>query len=152
MADEDITPRINPHRATHYVRNLQKLKVEQWLEHSDAEALRALKNPVFSVKLELEITDYSDAESSVIEQQTEQNPHEQMPEDMLAETDETDEHLRQLALAERKTHKETRTIEIAPSNHNSDEPFFYGRLVETGELFIISFDVAQGLAGNIIDM
>lgn len=152
LADEDITPRINPHRATHYVRNLQKLKVEQWLEHSDTEALRALKNPVFSVKLELEITDYSDAESSVIEQQTEQNPHEQMPEDMLAETDETDEHLRQLALAERKTHKETRTIEIAPSNHNSDEPFFYGRLVETGELFIISFDVAQGLAGNIIDM
>lgn len=150
LGGEDITPRINPHRATHYVRSLQKLKADQWLEHTDAEALRALRNPVFSVRLELEITDYSDAEASIVEQQSESLGHE--PEDMLTETDETDEQLRELALTERPTHKECRTIEIAPSNHLSDKPFFYGRIIETGELFIIPYEVAQGLAGNIIDM
>lgn len=147
---EDVTPRINPHRATHYIRNLLKLKVNQWLEYNDADALAALQRPVFSVKLELEITDYSDAESSVVEQQNEAASG--TPEDMLTETDEFDQHLRELALAERTTHKETRTLEISPAQGDSDKPFFYGRIAETGELFVLSFDDAQGLAGDIIDM
>lgn len=153
LGGEDVTPRINPHRATHYIRELQKMKVEQWLEHTDADAIRALRHPVFSVRVELEITDYSDAEVSVMEQQSEADEMQgQIPEEMLTETDDIDMQLRDLALAERKTHKETRTIEIAPSTHNSNEPFFYGRITETGEMFIIPFAVAQGLAGNIIDM
>ena len=147
---EDVTPRVNPHRATHYVRNLLKLKVEQWLEHNDPDALAALRTPVFSVKLELEITDYSDAEASVVEQQADSAT--EVPEQMLEETDDIDRHLRNLALSERKTHKETHTIEISPSQGDSDKPFFYGRIVETGELFILSFEDAQGLAGDIIDM
>ena len=148
---EDVTPRVNPHRATHYVRNLLKLKVDQWLEHNDADALAALRHPVFSVKLEMEITDYSDAEASVVEQQ-QQDSVSGTPEQMLEETDDIDVQLRELALTERKTHKETRTLEISPSQGDSNKPFFYGRIAETGELFILSFDDAQGLAGDIIDM
>lgn len=148
---EDVTPRVNPHRATHYVRNLLKLKVEQWLEHNDEDALAALRHPVFSVKLEMEITDYSDAEASVVEQQP-QDSVSGSPEQMLEEADDVDLQLRDLALAERKTHKETRTLEISPAQGESNKPFFYGRIMETGELFILSFDDAQGLAGDIIDM
>ncbi len=147
---EDVTPRVNPHRATHYIRNLLKLEANQWLDYNDADALAALRQPVFSVKLELEITDYSDAEASVVEQQNESDTG--TPADMLTETDEFDQHLRELALAERKTHKETRTLEISPAQGDSDKPFFYGRIAETGELFILNFDDAQGLAGDIIDM
>ncbi|MBQ8517280.1 MAG: DUF4340 domain-containing protein [Akkermansia sp.] len=147
---EDVTPRVNPHRATHYIRNLLKLKVNQWLEYNDAEALAALQNPVFSVRLELAITDYSDAETSVVEQQNDSENG--SPEDMLTETDEFDRHLRELALTERKTRKETRTLEISPAQGDSNKPFFYGRITETGELFILSFEDAQGLAGDIIDM
>ncbi len=150
--NEDVTPRVNPHRATNYIRNLLKLKVEQWLEYNDADALSALRNPVFSVKLELEITDYSDAETSVVEQQSQADSASGSPEDLLDESDDIDKQLRELALAERKTHRETRTLEISPSQGDSDKPFFYGRIVETGELFILSFDDAQGLAGDIIDM
>ncbi len=148
---EDVTPRVNPHRATNYIRNLLKLKAEQWLEYNNPEALEALENPVFSVKLELEITDYSDAEASVVEQYKQENMS-GAPEDMLDETDDIDKQLRELALADRKTHRETRTLEISPSQGESDKPFFYGRISETGELFILSFDDAQGLAGDIIDM
>lgn len=148
---EDITPNVNPHRATNYVRNLLKLKVDQWLEHNDTEAITALQNPVFTVKLDLEITDYSDAETSVVEQQRQENMS-GSPEDLLDESDDIDRQLRELALADRKTHRETRTLEISPSQGDSDKPFFYGRITETGELFILSFDDAQGLAGDIIDM
>lgn len=152
--NEDVTPRINPHRAEYYIRRLQKLKVSQWLEKDDPEALAALSAPVFSVKLELEITDYSDAEATIIESQTEESTAtaEGDAASMLSAADEEDRRLRDLALAERKTHAETRTISIAPSDYDSDKPYFYGRMEETGELFILSFDDAQGLAGDVLDM
>lgn len=148
---EDVTPRVNPHRATHYVRNLMKLKADQWLEYNDADALAALQHPVFSIKLEMEITDYTDAEASIIEQE-QHSTQAVSPEQMLEETDDTDLQLREIALAERKTHQETRTLEISPSQGDSNKPFFYGRVAETGELFILSFEDAQNLAGDIIDM
>lgn len=149
---EDVTPRINPHRAEYYIRRLQKLKVSQWLEKDDPDALAALASPVFSVKLELEITDYSDAEATVIESQTESAAEEGDAASMLTAADAEDSRLRDLALAERRTHAETRTITITPSDYDSDTPYFYGRMEETGELFILSFDDAQSLAGDILDM
>lgn len=153
LNDVDVTPRINPHRAEYYIRRLQKLKVSQWLERDDPDALAALEKPVFTVKLELEITDYSDAEATVIESQTDDDAT--VGGDaaaMLSAADEEDQRLRDLALAERKTHAETRTISIAPSDYDSDTPYFYGRMEETGELFILSFEDAQGLAGDVLDM
>lgn len=153
LKDEDVSPRINPHRAEHYLRRLQKLKVAQWLEPDDPDALAALEKPVFRVKLELEITDYSDAEATVIESQDEaQTVNGGDAADLLSEADATDRRLRDLALAERQTHAETRTLEITPSDYDSDTPYFYGRLVETGDLFILNFEDAQGLAGDMLDM
>ncbi len=161
LGSEDVTPRINPHRAQYYVRQLQKLKVSEWLDKDDEYALESLKNPVFSVKVELEITDYSQAEAVVMNSEdidhTNLTPsfgdsRTEKAQEALKESSETDEALRNAALREHETHARTITIEIAPSTENSDKPFFYGRIVETGELFVLPFDDAQGLAGSILDM
>ncbi len=161
LGEEDVTPRINPHRAQYYVRQLQKLKVSEWLDKDDEYALESLKNPVFSVKLDLEITDYSDAEAIVMD--SSELDHDSLDpafgdsrvekaEDALTESTETDAALRNLALQERQTHSKTITIELAPSTENSDTPFFYGRIRETGELFTLPFNDAQGFDGKILDM
>lgn len=152
LKDEDVTPRINPHRAAYYLRSLQKLKVSQWLDREDEDALEALKQPAFHITLELELTDYSKAESTVIEQDENVNPGLDMPEEMLNEQGEDAEILRSLATMEHKTRSETRTLEIAPASYDSDRPFFYGRITETGQLFILSYEDAQSLAGDILDM
>ena len=152
LGEEDVTSRINPHRATYYLRRLQDLKVSQWLDATDEDALAALKQPAFRVRLDLEVTDYSDAESTVIEQENNAGSIEGTPEDMLQEQGADADILRSLATAERKTHHETRTLEIAPAAYDSDRPFFYGRLVETGQLFIIPYESAQSLAGDFLDM
>lgn len=152
LGGADVTPRINPHRAEYYIRSLQKLKVQQWLDADDADAVAALQKPLFRVKLELEITDYSDAEAAVIEQAANDESNQGDAEQMLNEESKEGDKLRDIALAERPTHRETRTLEIAPAAYDSDKPFFYGRILETGEFFILSFDDAQSLAGDILDM
>ncbi len=156
LKGEDVTPRINPHRAEHYVRQLQKLSAMQWLENEDSDALEALRAPAFTVKLDLEITDYSDIEAITIDQAEDINTgalagNRDMAEDLLGGSSETDEQMRDMAMAERKTHKKTLTLEIAPSDYEGEQPFFYGRIVETGELFMLSYRDAQGLAGSILD-
>ncbi len=157
---EDVTPRINPHRAEYYVRQLQKVRAAQWLDREDEHALNALKRPVFSVKLELELTDYSDVDAVTIDSPVDVNEselqaaggeHEEVVKELLSGSGEIDEQMRRMALSERKTHKQTITFEIAPTNNLGDHPHFYGRIVETGELFMLNFADAQGLAGNILD-
>lgn len=152
LKGEDITPRINPHRAGYYVRSLQKLKVAQWLDSEDEDALARLSTPAFSVRLDLELTDYSDAEETVVEQDETAGQITDTPEGMLQETGADADILRSLATMERKTIAQTRTIQIAPASYDSDKPFFYGRVVETGQLFILSFEDAQSLAGDFLDM
>lgn len=161
MKGEDVTPRINPHRAENYVRQLQKLKAFQWLYEGDANASQALQNPVFYVKLELELTDYSDAEAVIIDTPEDvdsvtldevDGSRRKLAEKMLSEQDATAEKMRNVALAERKTHKQTLTIEIAPADNTSDRPIFYGRIRETGALFTLQYTDAQSLAGSILDM
>lgn len=152
LKGEDITPRINPHRATFYLRRLQDLNVSQWIDHDDEDALRALQNPAFRVKLHLEVTDYSDVESTIVEQEENAGEITDTPEGMLEERGADADILRSLATMNRKTHTEIKTIEIAPANYDSDKPFFYGRLVETGQLFILPFDTAQSLAGDFLEM
>lgn len=151
LKGEDITPRINPHRAAFYLRQLQKLKVSQWLDPADEDAHVALRNPAFSVKLELEMTDYSDAEETVVKQAEDIST---VPEDMLQESSEDTDAaiLRSLATMERKTHSVTRTLQIAPAAYDSDRPFFYGRVLETNQLFILPYEDAQSLAGDFLDM
>ena len=152
LKDEDITPRINPHRAAYYLRSLQKLRVSQWLDMEDEDAIAALQNPAFSVRLELELTDYSEAESTVIEQEVETTPEMGTPGELLNDQGRDAEILRSLATMEHKTKSVVRTLQIAPAAYDSERPFFYGRLQETGQLFILSYDDAQSLAGDILDM
>ncbi len=152
LKGEDITPRINPHRAVFYLRRLQDLKVSQWLDPNDEDAVQALKKPAFRIQLDLEITDYSDAESTLIEQDETAGQITDTPEGMLQEQGADADILRSLATMTRKTHKETKTIEIAPANYDSDKPFFYGRLVETGQTFVLPYEKAQSLAGDFLEM
>lgn len=159
MKGEDVTPRINPHRAEYYVRQLQKTKATQWLDADDEDALRCLSSPAFYVRLELELPDYQDTEAVIMEEPSgyaDLAPVEgsrlEHAAQMLEESTATDEALRQLAMQEVKTISKTITLEIAPSGEASDTPFFYGRIKETGELFTLPFQVAQGLAGSILDM
>lgn len=149
---KDITPRINPNRAAFYLRRLQDLKVSQWLDEADEEALAALQTPAFRVKIDLEVTDYSDVESTVIEQDEKAGMITDTPEGMLQETGSDADILRSLVSMTRKTRPESRTIEIAPASYNSDTPFFYGRLVETGQLFILPYEIANSLAGDFLEM
>ena len=155
LGGKDITPNINPHRAGHYIRNLQQMKVEQWLSPWDQDALAALRQPAFDIQLHLEIVDYSDADKTVVDQEmADDTDTEAKPEDLLQENpaDTWDEEMRRMALGERKVHKETISLEIAPCSGNADRPFFYGRIKESGELFIIKYEAAQGLAGSLLDM
>ena len=152
LKDEDITPSINPHRATYYLRSLQKLRVSQWLDVEDEDAIAVLQNPAFSVRLELELTDYSEAESTVIEQDSDSAPEMGTPGELLNDQGRDAEILRSLATMEHKTKSVVRTLQIAPAAYDSDRPFFYGRLLETGQLFILTYEDAQSLAGDILDM
>ncbi len=161
LKGEDITPRINPHRAENYVRQLQKLRAFQWLYQGEPSATKALQNPEFYVRLDLELTDYSDAEAVVIDTPTDidetsvsdtDGSRRKLAKKMLSEQDETAEQLRRVAMTERKTHKQTITLEIAPADNVSDTPIFYGRIKETGELFTLQYADAQSLGASILDM
>ena len=152
LGDKDVTPNINIHRAEYYLRSLQQLKVAQWLDPTDEDALKALQNPVFSVKVELELADTSAADRALMD-----DAHPQVettdgtPEELLNAAGQEDPFSEPVAAAP-KTHRETRTIQIVPGDNTSDTPFFYGRLGETGELFILRYEDAQGLAGDMLDL
>lgn len=140
---EDVTSRINPHRANYYLKALQKLEASLWLPPDDEDALAALAKPAFSVSLNLEIPDYSQAEAIIVDQDRG---------DLFSEGDsETDRRLREAALAKRKIRRRTVTIEIAPSSHTGARSFFYGRIRETGQLFTLPVDRAILLDGGLLD-
>lgn len=143
LAGEDVTNRINPHRANYYLKALQKLQVSTWLAEGDEDALGALAHPVFTVRLELEIPDYSEAEAVIIDREQD---------GALAEgNSETDRLLREAALAKRKIERRTMTLDIAPSPNAGIKGFFYGRIRETGQLFTLPIDRAAMLDGGLLD-
>ena len=158
LGDEDITPRINPHRTNYYVRHLQNIRVKQWLPKTDEDALTALQHPVFSVSLQLELTDYSDVEGVVVgdDRQTDHIVRQGPPtlnqvREMLTESTSTDQAYREMATGEHRVEKCNVTIEIAPADPADPHSFFYGRICEDGRLFILSFEDAQGLDGQLLD-
>ena len=138
--------------------HLQQIRVKQWLPKDDADALAALEHAVFSIKLDLELTDYSDLESIVMDASQQDNitdraapPSLDEVRNMLTEKTETDEQFRKIATGERKVERRSITIEIAPSDPADDKSFFYGRIREDGRIFILSFEDAQGLDGQLLD-
>ena len=102
------------------------------------------------MSVELELPDAPEAATLADAPHTEVDTSEGTPEELLTAAEEEDP-LR-AADTKRKTHTETRTIEIVPGDNTSDTPFFYGRLRETGELFILRYEDAQGLAGDMLDL
>ncbi len=159
LGTEDVTPRINPHRTNHFVHHLQQMRVRSWLPKTDEDALAALKDPVFTIQLQLEITDYSDLESIVMDaaQQGDAASDRLIPptmeevRDMLTEKNETDAAFRKIATGERKVEKRSVTIEVAPSDSSDKKPIFYGRIRENGRLFTLSYEDAQSLDGQLLD-
>ncbi len=150
LGEKDVTANINIHRAEYYLRSLQKLKAAQWLDSTDEDALKALEKPVFTVAVELELPDAPEtAQAVAASAQQEAETAEATPEELLSAAQEDPLHA---AESRQKTHRETRTIEIVPGDNTSDAPFFYGRLKETGELFILRYEDAQGLAGDMLDL
>lgn len=149
---QDVSPQINPHRSTFYLRQVQHLQVDSWLERGDPDAIKALLKPAFTVTLDLEMTDYSSAEAVVIEQADDVSSsgmpldagtmtNKELAQEMLTEKGETDEAMRRLAMDELPVIKKTYTLEIAPSGAD----FFYGRIRETGELFILNSKIGNAL-------
>lgn len=154
LNDEDITPRINPHRSDYFVRHLQNIRVEQWLPSDNEDALAALQSPAFSLSLELEETDYSDIEHITVDQQDDMEEtlmSANNAQALLDADDATNEKFLQIASGDHKKVKRNITLEIAPAPVRMSKPYFYGRIRETGELFILSYENAQGLDGQLLD-
>ncbi len=160
LGGADVTANINPHRALNCVDRLRKLKVREWLDPYDADALEKLSTPVFRVKIELESVDHSQVEAIVVD--TEELGHDRMTESgaeyrqdgagaALQEDSDLDRQFRDLALLSRPTVETSYTIEIAPVNNTDDKPMFYGRIRETGQLFLMKFEDAQSIGSSPLE-
>ncbi len=156
LEGKDISANINPYRAQHYLRTLQKLRAFQWLDYDDQDALRALKNPVFKIRLGLEINKISDQSAAIITQAGDETDPDAgsrtaQAESLLQDGDsEDDQKMRDLALADYVTEKKSITIEIAPVQAREDT-MFYGRILETGEIFMLTQQDALSLASSILE-
>ncbi len=156
---KDISLRINPHRALSYLRNLNNMRVIRWLQPTHQAALKALENPVFTVSLDLELSVISQREGYIVDsnrsdaEQIERNQQEQEgvnAEDYIANAT-NDDAIIDTLFADDAKEKKTLTLMIAPVNMNREDTPFYARIVETGEVFIISKESAWGLANNLLD-
>lgn len=155
----DITSNINPHRAHNCVDRLRKIKVREWLDPFDADALAKLETPVFRLIVDLEKVDHSEVEAIITD--AEELGHGNLDENgnyrqdaaaaVLDDDSALADKFRDLAFNERPVIEQLYTIEIAPVNNYDDKPMFYGRIRETGQLFIINFEDAQSLGSSPLD-
>ncbi len=157
LAGKDITPRIRAPRAINYLRNLNKMRVDHWLPNQHANAAKALRQPAFRVKLDLEIPQIADTEAIVIDETDDADnitqdatyQGEVHVEDYLKK-DNINKEMEDLLFGEQNVKKTTITLEIAPM-YNSENTPFYGRIVETGEVFILSKENAWSLGNNLLE-
>jgi len=155
----DITANINPHRALNCVDRVRKIKVKEWLDDYDEDAVRKLQNPVFTLTVELEVIDYSNAEAIIADAQ--ELGHDNMDESgsyrqdgaeaVLDDNSELADKFREQAFNVRPVKNVTYTIELAPANNHEDTPLFYGQIKETGQLFLMSFEDAQSLGSSPLE-
>ncbi len=155
----DITANINPHRALNCVDRVRKIKVKEWLDSHDADALKKLEQPVFSLKVELEVMDHSESEAIIAD--AEELGHDNMSEGGSYRQDGADavldddsalaDKFREQAFNVRPVKNVCYTIELAPVNNQDDTPLFYGQIKETGQLFLMSFEDAQSLGSSPLE-
>ncbi len=150
---EDITLRINSHRALSYLRNLNNLRVLRWLPSSHERALATLKKPVFSITLDLEMSVISQRGGFIVDNNEPDNEHLERDVNVEAylENSANDEVITDSLFADDKKEKKTLTLIIAPININREDSNFFGQIVETGETFILSKESAWSLANNLLD-
>ncbi len=156
---EDISMKINSHRAANYLRNLNKIRVIRWLPASHTPALRALKQPAFQLKLNLELSNISQrsgfivhnnaADAQQIESQKQLQGGVATHEYLQDQAD--DKAITDSLFSDQDRVKKSITLQIAPVNVSNPDTPFYGQIVETGDLFIISKEDAWSLGNNLLD-
>ncbi len=156
---KDISAHINPSRARNVLFNLLKVRVQQWLEPNDADALAKLRHPAFTLKLKLEVNELENTQGVVMDETDvdlkRQTPFESSEDIAAANLTEDaqsaqDEALRAIAMGNFETKTQYLTLQITPMNDSIDNAFF-GRVVETGQLFILHKSAAHSLIINPID-
>ena len=70
---------------------------------------------------------------------------------ILQDESEVNDKFRDVAFTDHPLQQQRFTIEIAPVNNYEDTPLFYGRIKETRQMFIISFEDAQSLGSMPFD-
>ena len=138
---------------------VRKIKVKEWLDDYDEDAVRKLQNPVFTLTVELEVIDHSDAEAIIADAQ--ELGHDNMDESgsyrqdgaeaALDDNSELADKFREQAFNVRPVKNVTYTIELAPANNHEDTPLFYGQIKETGQFFLMSFEDAQSLGSSPLE-
>lgn len=120
----DETLNINPNRANRYLDELEKLEVSTWLPYTDVMAHTAMKNPVFRLKLILNVY----KESS--------HP---------ADTDNGDISFAQ----EPEMEEKTITLTIAPAGEAGYSRFYYGKISTSPYYFILNMDAVRLLGASL---
>lgn len=155
----DVTADINPHRAINCVDRLRKIKVKEWLDPYDQDALSKLESPVFSLKVDLETVDHSEVDAIVAD--SEEYGHDELKDDgsyrkdgaaaVLDDESQLGDQFRDQAFGVRPVKEISYTIEIVPVNNYDEKPLFYGRLKETGQLFLMTFEDAQSMGSSPLE-
>ncbi|MEG0143535.1 MAG: DUF4340 domain-containing protein [Akkermansia sp.] len=128
---KDETKNINPNRANRYLASLEKMKVRTWLPYSDIEPAEALKNPIFRLKLVLEIAEEQPEEIAV-------NTPEAPSPDMIAPPEE-------------KTYQKEIILEIAPAGEPGTCPYYFGKVNDSADFFILSMDEVRILGASVFE-
>lgn len=140
---EDVSAKLNPHRASFYLKTLQEMNVRMWLDSEDEEALKALETPLCRITLDLEIEEAPDM--VVIDAEKRGGPQDASDEDV-------DRALRDAAMGNLPKRKESYTIELAPSSVLSGKNgYFYGRISGRKELFTLPLNTVQVLFSDLME-
>ena len=144
---KDATILINPHHAVGCIDAVRKLKIREWLPAYDQAAIEALKKPELRVKIQLQIEKETNADAIVAD--AEELGHHlldesgqyrnQGAEQVLQDNSELDQKFRDQVFSEIEYENKSFTIEIVPMSVTEDTPMFYGRILETGQIFTLDY-------------
>ena len=123
--DENGKVRKKTIRSLGYLDELEKMEVSTWLPYTDATAHEALKNPVFRLKLILQVY----KEASPVQSQA-------GPSDITF-------------APEPETEEKVITLEIAPAGEAGYSRFYYGRVNTSPNYFILNMDAVRLLGASL---
>ena len=148
----DITQSLEPHKALGCIDKMRKLKVRKWVSREDDEqswlhATAALENPDCRCIIDLELEEVP--EEDIIMADSFEYGHDDMgdngeyrrvaAEEALIGNEDLDAKFRHQISGQKIKKPVQYTIEFAPVDRNKDNPIFYGRIKEIGEIFELSY-------------